>query len=33
MLAVTADESYPALKKILDDKFVNVLNRVDGVGA
>lgn len=33
MLAVTADESYPALKKIIDDKFVNVLNRVDGVGA
>ena len=33
MLAVTADESYPALNKILDDKLVNVLNRVDGVGA
>lgn len=33
MIAVTADESYPALKKILDDKLVDVLNRVDGVGA
>ena len=33
MLAITADESYPALDKILDDKLVNVLNRVDGVGA
>lgn len=33
MLAVTADESYPALAKILDEKLINVLNRVDGVGA
>ena len=33
MLAVTAEESYPALNKILDDKLVNELNRVDGVGA
>ncbi len=33
MLAVTADESYPALNKILDDQLVNVLNRVDGIGA
>ena len=33
MLAITADESYPALSKILDEKFVNVLNRVNGVGA
>ncbi len=33
MLAITAEESYPALNKILDDKLVNVLNRVDGVGA
>ncbi len=33
MLAVTADESYAALSKILDDKLVNVLNRIDGVGA
>ena len=33
MLAITAEESYPALNKILDDRLVNVLNRVDGVGA
>ena len=33
MLAFTAEESYPALDKILDEKFVNVLNRVNGVGA
>lgn len=33
MLSVTAEESYPALNKILDDKLVTVLNRVDGVGA
>jgi len=33
MLAVTAEESYPALNKILDEKLVNVLNRVDGVGS
>ncbi len=33
MLSVTAEESYPALNKILDDKLVNVLNRVDGIGA
>ncbi|MDE6777895.1 MAG: efflux RND transporter permease subunit [Alistipes sp.] len=33
MLAITAEESYPALNKILDEKFVNVLNRVNGVGA
>ncbi len=33
LLAVTADESYPALNKILDEKLVNVLNRVDGIGA
>ena len=33
MIAVTAEESYPALSKLLDDKLVNVLNRVDGVGA
>lgn len=33
LLSVTAEESYPALNKILDDKLVNVLNRVDGVGA
>ena len=33
MLAITADESYAALDKILDEKLVNVLNRVNGVGA
>ena len=33
MLAVTAEESYPALNKILDDKLVNNLNRVNGVGS
>ena len=33
MLSFTADESYAALDKILDEKFVNVLNRVNGVGA
>jgi len=33
MLSVTADESYPALSKILDDKLVNELNRIDGVGS
>ncbi len=33
LLAVTADESYPALNKILDEKLVNVLNRVNGIGA
>ncbi len=33
MLAVTSEESYAALSKILDDKLVNVLNRIDGVGA
>ncbi len=33
MVAITADDSYPALAKILDEKFVNVLNRVPGVGA
>ena len=27
MIAVTAEESYPALNKLLDDKLVNVLNR------
>ncbi len=33
MLSATADESYAALNKILDEKLVNVLNRIDGVGA
>ena len=33
MLAVTADESYNALYKILDDKLVNELNRINGIGS
>lgn len=33
ILYATADESYPAMNKILDDKLVNTLNRIDGVGA
>ncbi|MBQ2783615.1 MAG: efflux RND transporter permease subunit [Alistipes sp.] len=33
MLSVTADESYAALAKILDDKMVNELNRVNGIGS
>lgn len=33
MLYATANESYPALYKLLDDKLVNTLNRVNGVGA
>ncbi|MDR1984515.1 MAG: efflux RND transporter permease subunit [Prevotellaceae bacterium] len=33
VLTATADESYAALNKILDDKLVNVFNRIDGVGA
>ncbi len=32
-LSATADESFPAIKKILDEKIVNPLNRIDGVGA
>ncbi len=31
--AVTADESYPGLDKILDEKIINPLNRIDGVGS
>ncbi|MBR5206656.1 MAG: efflux RND transporter permease subunit [Alistipes sp.] len=33
MLSITADESYVALAKILDDKMVNELNRINGIGA
>lgn len=33
MIAATADESYSGLYKILDDKLVNTLNRIDGVGS
>ena len=31
--AVTAEESYPGLEKILDEKIVNPLNRVEGIGS
>ena len=30
--AITANESYPGLEKILDDNVINELNRIDGVG-
>jgi len=30
---VTADESFEAIEKILDEKVVNPLNRIDGVGS
>ena len=32
VMSVTADESYPALAKILDQYVVNPMNRIDGVG-
>lgn len=31
--AITADESYQGLEKIIDEKVINPLNRVDGVGS
>ncbi len=31
--AVTAEESYPAIATILDEKVINPLNRVDGIGS
>lgn len=31
--AVTADESYPGLEKILEEKLINPLNRIDGIGS
>ena len=31
--AITADESYAGLKNMLDEKLVNPLNRIDGVGS
>lgn len=31
--AVTAEESYAALEQILDEKIINPLNRIDGIGA
>ena len=30
--AITAKESYPGLERILEEKVVNVLNRIDGIG-
>lgn len=33
VMSATAEESYAALAKIIDDAIVNPLNRVDGVGA
>ena len=33
MLSITADESYTALAKTLDDKMVNELNRINGIGS
>ena len=33
MLSVTAEESYAALAKTLDDKMVNELNRINGIGS
>ena len=31
--AVTAKESYPGLEKIIDERIINPLNRIDGVGS
>ena len=31
--SITADESYDGLEKIIDDKVINVLNRIDGIGS
>ena len=31
--SITADESYPGIEKLLDDKLVNRLNRINGVGS
>ncbi|MFW5753738.1 MAG: efflux RND transporter permease subunit [Marinilabiliaceae bacterium] len=33
LLSATAEESYPALTKILDEGVVNPLNRIEGVGS
>lgn len=30
--AITADDSYSGLEKIIDDNVINVLNRIDGIG-
>lgn len=31
--AITAEESYPGLEKIIEEKLVNPLNRIDGIGS
>ena len=31
--AITADESYPGLEKLLEEKIINPLNRIEGVGS
>lgn len=31
--AITAEETYPGLEKLIDEKVINPLNRVDGVGS
>ena len=33
MYAVTADESYPGVSKILEDKLITRLNRIDGIAS
>ncbi len=31
--AITANESYPGLEKIIDEKIINPLNRINGIGS
>jgi len=31
--AITAEESYPGIEKIVEEKLINPLNRVDGIGS
>ncbi|RIH63863.1 efflux RND transporter permease subunit [Mariniphaga sediminis] len=31
--AVTAEESYPGLEKLLDEKIINPMNRIEGIGS
>lgn len=33
MYSVTATDSYPGLEKIINDKIINPLNRIDGIGS
>ncbi len=33
MFAITADESYQGIEKIIDEKIINPLNRIDGIGS